>query len=84
MLCNRLYDTLFMDKKAKLLYNVYLYIIVFKFLKCSLVADKRLRSGLKALGYVLVAPSGRALNACAYSLIQLTKLELERSMHYYI
>ena len=37
-----------------------------------------------ALGYVLVAPSGRALNACAYSLIQLTKLELERSMHYYI
>ena len=37
-----------------------------------------------ALGYVLVAPSGRALNACAYSLIQLTKLELERCMHYYI
>ena len=37
-----------------------------------------------ALGYVLIAPSGRALNACAYSLIQLTKLELERSMHYYI
>ena len=29
-----------------------------------------------ALGYVLVAPSGRALNACAYSLIQLEKLEL--------
>ncbi|MCI6250006.1 MAG: hypothetical protein MR641_02115, partial [Bacteroidales bacterium] len=29
-----------------------------------------------ALGYVLVAPSGRALNACAYSLIQLAKLEL--------
>ncbi|MDD6977144.1 MAG: hypothetical protein PUI72_02320, partial [Prevotellaceae bacterium] len=29
-----------------------------------------------ALGYVLVAPSGRALNACAYSLIQLTKLEI--------
>ena len=28
-----------------------------------------------ALGYVLVAPSGRALNACAYSLIQLAKLE---------
>ena len=28
-----------------------------------------------ALGYVLVAPSGRALNTCAYSLIQLTKLE---------
>ena len=28
-----------------------------------------------ALGYVLVAPSGRALNACANSLIQLTKLE---------
>ena len=28
-----------------------------------------------ALGYVLVAPSGRALNACAYSLIQLEKLE---------
>ena len=25
------------------------------------------------LGYVLVAPSGRALNACAYFLIQLTK-----------
>ena len=48
MLCNRLYNTLFMDKKAKLLYYVYLYIIVFKFLKCSLVADKRLRSGLKA------------------------------------
>ena len=56
----------------------------FKFRKCSLVADKRLRSGLKAqqahspgraLGYVLVAPSGRALNACAYSLIQLAKLE---------
>ena len=37
-----------------------------------------------ALGYVLVAPSGRALNACAYSLIQLTILELERCMHYYI
>ena len=37
-----------------------------------------------ALGYVLIAPSGRALNACAYSLIQLTKLELERCMHYYI
>ena len=29
-----------------------------------------------ALGYVLVAPSGRALNACAYSLIQFTKLEI--------
>ena len=29
-----------------------------------------------ALGYVLVAPSGRALNACDYSLIQLAKLEL--------
>ena len=29
-----------------------------------------------ALGYVLVAPSGRALNACAYSLIQLEKLEM--------
>ena len=28
-----------------------------------------------ALGYVLVAPPGRALNACAYSLIQLAKLE---------
>ena len=28
-----------------------------------------------ALGYVLVAPSGRALNACAYSLIQLENLE---------
>ena len=28
-----------------------------------------------ALGYVLVAPSGRALNVCAYSLIQLEKLE---------
>ena len=28
-----------------------------------------------ALGYVLVAPSGRALNACAYSLIQLAKRE---------
>ena len=28
-----------------------------------------------ALGYVLVAPLGRALNVCAYSLIQLTKLE---------
>ena len=28
-----------------------------------------------ALGYALVAPSGRALNACAYSLIQLAKLE---------
>ena len=28
-----------------------------------------------ALGYVLVAPSGRALNACAYSLIQLAKVE---------
>ena len=28
-----------------------------------------------ALGYVLVAPSGRALNACACSLIQLAKLE---------
>ena len=37
-----------------------------------------------ALGYVLVTPSGRALNACAYSLIQLTKLELERCMHYNI
>ena len=99
---------------------------MFKFRKCSLVADKRLRSGLKAqqahspgqrpglisrryralkgqkrlykrlnanafalsgrtsslphtqgdaLGYVLVAPSGRALNACACSLIQLAKLE---------
>ena len=48
MLCNRLYNTLFLDKKARLLYNVYLYIIVFKFLKRSLVADKRLRSGLKA------------------------------------
>ena len=52
----------------------------FKLRKCSLVADKRLRSGLKAQqahspGYVLVAPSGRALNACAYSLIQLAKLE---------
>ena len=43
--------------------------------KCSLVADKRLRSGLKALGYVLAGPSGRALNACAYSLIQLENLE---------
>ena len=32
----------------------------FKFRKCSLVADKR---------------SGRALNACAYYLIQLAKLE---------
>ena len=31
-----------------------------------------------ALGYVLVAPSGRALNACAYSLIQLAKLEYKR------
>ena len=60
----------------------------------TLVADKRLRSGLKAqqahspghaLGYVLVAPSGhalntcfpsgRALNACAYCLIQLAELE---------
>ena len=29
-----------------------------------------------ALGYVLVAPSGRALNACPYSMIQLVKLEL--------
>ena len=29
-----------------------------------------------ALGYVLVAPSGRALNACAYSLIQLAQVEL--------
>ena len=29
-----------------------------------------------ALGYVLVPPSGRALNACAYSLIQLTKREI--------
>ena len=29
-----------------------------------------------ALGYVLVAPSGRALNACAYSLIQLELLYL--------
>ena len=29
-----------------------------------------------ALGYVLVTPSGRALNACAYSLIQLTKREI--------
>ena len=29
-----------------------------------------------ALGYVLVAPSGRTLNACAYSLIQLAKLAL--------
>ena len=28
-----------------------------------------------AMGYVLVAPSGRALNACAYSLIQLAKVE---------
>ena len=28
-----------------------------------------------ALGYVLVPPSGRALNACAYSLIQLAKRE---------
>ena len=28
-----------------------------------------------ALGYVLVAPSGRALDACAYSLIQLAKRE---------
>ena len=28
-----------------------------------------------AMGYVLVAPSGRALNACAYSLIQLEELE---------
>ena len=28
-----------------------------------------------ALGYVLVAPAGRALNACAYSLIQLVTLE---------
>ena len=28
-----------------------------------------------ALGYVLIAPSGRALNACAYSLIQLAKVE---------
>ena len=28
-----------------------------------------------ALGYVLVAPSGRALNACTYSLIQLAKRE---------
>ena len=27
------------------------------------------------LGYVLVAPSGRALDACAYSLIQLAKRE---------
>ena len=27
------------------------------------------------MGYVLVAPSGRALNACAYSLIQLAKVE---------
>ena len=60
----------------------------------TLVADKRLRSGLKAqqahspghaLGYVLVAPSGhalntcfpsgRALNACAYSQNQLKKRE---------
>ena len=31
-----------------------------------------------ALGYVLVAPSGRALNTCAYSLIQLAKLEYKR------
>ena len=31
-----------------------------------------------ALGYVLIAPSGRALNACAYSLIQLAKLEYKR------
>ena len=28
-----------------------------------------------ALGYVFVAPSGRTLNACAYSLIQLANLE---------
>ena len=28
-----------------------------------------------ALGYALVAPSGRALNARAYSLIQLAKLD---------
>ena len=100
--------------------------LVYKFRKCSPVADKRLRSGLKAqqahspgqrpglisrrycalkgqkrlykrldanafalsgrtsslphtqgdaLGYVLVAPSGRALNACACSLIQFAKLE---------
>ena len=31
-----------------------------------------------ALGYVLIAPSGRALNACAYSLIQLAKLKYKR------
>ena len=31
-----------------------------------------------ALGYVLVALSGRALNACAYALIQLAKLEYKR------
>ena len=31
-----------------------------------------------ALGYVLVAPSGRTLNTCAYSLIQLAKLEYKR------
>ena len=30
------------------------------------------------LGYVLIAPSGRALNACAYSLIQLAKLKYKR------
>ena len=29
-----------------------------------------------ALGYVLVAPSGRALNACAYSLIQLASYRI--------
>ena len=33
-----------------------------------------------ALGYVLVAPSGRALNACAYSLIQLAA-KLKRNLN---
>ena len=32
-----------------------------------------------ALGYVLIAPSGRALNACAYSLIQLAQVELGKN-----
>lgn len=41
MLCNRLYNTLFLDKKAKLLYNVYLYIIV----HTSLFANVRISNG---------------------------------------
>ena len=44
---------------------------------CLFIPCRSLHCGTrcKHSNYVLIAPAGRTLNACAYSLIQLAKLE---------